>query len=266
MSTTAYRSTQSSRSFTRQHIRTSSTNTILPTMTNDRTRYQPRTPSIPPPAPRMRESLSTNSINASKDSSSIIESSSLPSQSSSSSNPSNENSSNRTSKQTYTFSNPPRELQRQSMVNMKHLRHNHLRQRVSSAPDENSFQNSPRSIINQQKPSSANESTIPHLHHDSRSKPPPVNHRLKHDEQQKSSLNALIREQERSKVPKAVQKRRIILLFSRLPTSTSPLISPRQIQNISPHKPDIISKDIHQQDKKINDEIYHFANNNNIGK
>ena len=45
----------------------------------------------------------------------------------------------------------------------------------------------------------------------------PLNHLLKRDEQQKSSLNALIKEQERSKVPKAVQKRRIILLFRRLP-------------------------------------------------
>ncbi|CAF2722144.1 unnamed protein product [Rotaria sp. Silwood2] len=261
MSTTAYRSTHSSRSFTRKHIRTSSTSAILPTMTNDRTRFQSQTNNIPPPVPRIRESLSTNSITSSKTSTSITSSPSLPYQSLSSSNSSNENSTNKISKQPYTFSNPPRELQRQSIQNMKYLRSNHLRQRVSSAPDENSSQNSPRSIINQQKPSSANESSTPRSHDDNHIQQLPINHLLKRDEQQKSSLNALIKEQERSKVPKAVQKRRIILLFRRLPSSTSPLISPRQVQNSSPIKPDIISNDTHQQDKKLNDEIQHFTNN-----
>ncbi|CAF4175042.1 unnamed protein product, partial [Rotaria socialis] len=261
MSTTAYRSTHSSRSFTRQHIRTSSTNTILPTMTNDHTRFQSQKNAIPPPVPRIRASLSTNSINSSKTSSPINASPSLPSESLSSSNASNESPTSRTSKQTYTFSNPPRELQRQSIQNMKYLRQNHLRQRVSSAPDENSFQTSPRSIINQQKPSSANESFTPRSHDGHHIPPLPRNHLLKRDEQQKSSLNALIKEQERSKVPKAVQKRRIILLFRRLPTSTSPLISPRQLQNTSPIKPDIISNHARQQDKKTNDEIQYFTNN-----
>ncbi|CAF1575965.1 unnamed protein product [Rotaria magnacalcarata] len=261
MSTAAYRSTHSSRSFTRQHIRTSSTNTILPTMTNDRTRFQSEKNAIPPPVPRIRASLSTNSINSSKTSSSINASPSLPSESLSSSNASNESSTSKTSKQTYTFSNPPRELQRQSIQNMKHLRQNHLRQRVSSAPDENSFQTSQRSIISQQKPSSANESFTPRSHDDHHIPPLPRNHLLKRDEQQKSSLNALIKEQERSKVPKAVQKRRIILLFRRVPTSTSPLISPRQLQNTSPIKPDIISNHARQQDKKTNDEIQYFTNN-----
>ena len=166
MSTTAYRSTHSSRSFTRQHIRTSSTNSILPTMTNDRTRFHSQTNNILPPVPPIRESLSTNSITSSKTSSSITSSPSLPSQSLSTQNSSNDNSINKISKQPYTFSNPPRELQRQSIQNMKYLRHNRLRQRVSSAPDENSFQNSPRSIINQQKPSSANESSTPRSHDD----------------------------------------------------------------------------------------------------
>ncbi|CAF3330161.1 unnamed protein product [Rotaria sp. Silwood1] len=261
MSTTAYRSTHSSRSFTQKHIQTSSTNAILPTMTNDRTRFQSPTNNIPPPVPRIRESLSTNSITSTKTSSSISQSPSLPFQSFSSVNSSNKNSTNKISKQPYTFSNPPRELQRQSVQNMKYLRSSHLRQRVSSAPDENSSQNSPRSVINQQKPSSANESSTPRSHDDNHIQQLPKNHLLKRDEQQKSSLNALIKEQERSKVPKAVQKRRIILLFRRLPSSTSPLISPRQLQNSSPIKPDKISNDIHQQDKKAHDEIQRFTNN-----
>ncbi|CAF1189909.1 unnamed protein product, partial [Rotaria sordida] len=261
MSTTAYRSTHSSRSFTRKHIRTSPTNAILPSMTNDRTRFQSQTNNIPPPVPRIRESLSTNSITSSKTSSTITASPSLPFQTLSSPNSSNQNTTNQNSKQPYTFSNPPRELQRQSIQNMKYLRSNHLRQRVSSAPDENSSQNSPRSIINQQKPSSANESSTPRSHDDHHIQQLPTNHVLKRDEQQKCSLNALIKEQERSKVPKAVQKRRIILLFRRLPPSTSPLISPRQLQNSSPIKPDIISNDIHQRDKKIEDEIQYFTNN-----
>jgi hypothetical protein len=243
MSTTAYRSNHSSRSFTRQHIRTSSTptaaNAILPTMTNDRTRYQPQTTNILNPVPPIRESLSTNSINSHKTSSLIPSSPSLPSQTFASQNVIT---SNKISKQPYTFSNPPRELQRQSIQNMKYLRNNRLRQRVSSAPDENSFQISPRSILNQQKPSSANESSTPRSHDDIPQLS--INHLLKRDEQQKSSLNALIKEQERSKVPKAVQKRRIILLFRRLPPS--PLASPRQQQNSSPIKPDIPSTDIDQ--------------------
>ncbi len=260
MSTTAYRSTHPSRSFTRQHIRTSSTNTIRPTMTNDCTRFQSQTNNILPPVPPRRGSLSANSITSPSIPSPITSSPSLPIQSLSSLNSSNENLTNKTSKQPYTFSNPPRELQRQSIQNMKYLRNNHLRQRVSSAPDENSFQTSPRSIINQQKPSSANESSTPRTHDDNHSQQLPLNHLLKRDEQQKSSLNALIKEQERSKVPKAVQKRRIILLFRRLPPSTSPLISPRQQQNSSPIKPDIISNDIHQHDRKTTDEIQHTAN------
>ena len=261
MSTTAYRSSHSSRSFTRQHIRTSSTNSILPTMTNDRTKFHSQTNTIHPPVPPIRESLSTNSLISSK-TSSITSSPSLPFPSVSTQNSSNDNTINKISKQRYTFSNPPREVQRQSIQNMKYLRHNRLRERVSSAPDENSLQNSPRSIINPQKPSSANESSTPRSHNDNHLQQlPPINHLLKRDEQQKSSLNALIKQQERSKVPKAVQKRRIILLFRRLPPSTSPLISPRQQQNSSPIKSDHILNDIHQQDRKTYDDIQQPINN-----
>ncbi len=255
MSTTAYRSSHSSRSFTRQHIRTSST------MTNDRTKFHSQTNTIYPPVPPIRESLSTNSLISSK-TASITSSPSLPFQSVSTQNSSNDNTINKISKQRYTFSNPPREVQRQSIQNMKYLRHNRLRERVSSAPDENSLQNSPRSILNPQKPSSANESSTPRSHNDNHLQQlPPINHLLKRDEQQKSSLNALIKQQERSKVPKAVQKRRIILLFRRLPPSTSPLISPRQQQNSSPIKPDHILNDIHQQDRKTYDDIQQSTNN-----
>ena len=256
MSTTAYRNTHSSRSFTRQHIRKSSTNSILPTMTNDSTRFQSQTKHIRPPVPPIRESLSTNSLTSSKISSSITSSPSLPVQLLSL-----ENCSNEKSTQPYTFSNPPRELQRQSIQNMKYLRHSRLRQRVLSAPDENSCQNSPRSIINQQKPLSANESSTPRSHDDNHIQQLPFNHILKRDEQQKSSLNALIKQQERSNVPKAVQKRRIILLFRRLPPSTPPILSPRQQQNPSPIKLDLISNDIHQHDKKTIDDIQYTPNN-----
>ena len=246
MSTTAYRNTQSSRTFTRQHLRTSSTSTVLPTMTNDRTRHTPQTDHTP----SIRESLSTNSISSAKLAPSISLSPSLPL-------PINSNgvrnSTSKFSKQTYTYSNPPRELQRQSIQTLKSLRHNRLRQRVSSAPDENSFQNSPRSIVTQQKPSSANESSTPRSHDDHHISPLPLNQLLlKRDEQQKSSLNALMREQERSNVPKAVQKRRIILLFRRLPPSTSPLISPRQQQTSSPIKP---NNDFQQSEKMIHDDF-----------
>lgn len=251
MSTTAYRSTQSSRTFTRQHLRTSSTNATLPTMTNDRTRYTSQTNTIPPPVPSIRESLSTNSITLS----------SKPVTSSPTRFDDVRNSNRKISKQTYTFSNPPRELQRQSIQNMKYLRHNRLRQRVSSAPDENSFQNSPRSLVNPQKPSSANESSTPRSHDDIPIPPLPLNQLfLKRDEQQKSSLNALMKEQERSKVPKAVQKRRIILLFRRLPPSTSPLVSPRQQKNPSPVKTNMIFNDSHPTDKFINDEFQQSIN------
>ena len=227
-------------------------------MTNDRTRYTSQVNHIPPPVPSIRESLSTNSISSSKPTSSITLSPSLPLPTRSDDV---QHSNSKISKQTYTFSNPPRELQRQSIQNMKYLRHNRLRQRVSSAPDENSFQNSPRSTVNPQKPLSANESSTPRSHEDNLIPPLPLHQLLhKRDEQQKSSLNALMKEQERSRVPKAVQKRRIILLFRRLPPSTSPLVSPRQQQNPSPVKTNLISTDSHQTDKFINDE-YQQSNN-----
>ena len=256
MSTAAYRSTHSSRSFTRQQIRTSSTNAILPTMTNDHTRFRSQTSNIPPPVPRVGVSLSTNST-ASPNTSFPFAVTPSPL----SSKFSNDNSTSKICKQPYTFSNPPREIQRQSMQNMKYLRNTRLRQRVSSAPDENSSQNSPRSVINQQKPSSANDSSTPRSHDDNRIPQLPTNSVLKRDEQQKSSLNALMKEQERSKVPKAVQQRRIILLFRRLPPSTSPLISPRQEQDSSSIKSDIMSNDIHLKNKRSNNEVQHLTNN-----
>lgn len=150
----------------------------------------------------------------------------------------------KSSKQIYTFSNPPRELQhRQSIQTMKDLRNNRLRQRVASAPEENS----PRSIFNHQKPSSANDSLTPRS-------------RDRTNEKQRKSFNALMKEQERSKVPKAVQKRRIILLFRRLPTSTPPLTSPRQFHNSSPPLRTDPTTFINQQEKKNNDEAQHQVN------
>lgn len=260
MSTTAYRNTHSSRSFTPQHIRPSPANSKHPIMINDRSKYQTQT-NILPPVPPLRDSLPNNCLTSSK---ALLSVSPPPSSSTSPLEQSNsikksphENSTSKI----YTFSNPPRELQRQSIQNMKYLRNNRLRQRVSSAPDENSFQNSPRSFLTHPKPSSANDSSTPRSHEDNQVPLLPLNLLLKQrDEQEKHSLNAL-KEQERSKVPKAVQKRRIILLFRRLPPSTSPLISPRQQQNLSPIKLDHILPDHQTQtDKRIPEEIQHFAN------
>ncbi|CAF0972531.1 unnamed protein product [Adineta ricciae] len=249
MSTAAYRSAHSSRSFNRQHPRKSSiTNSILPSMTNNSAK------TVRPPIPPIRESLSTNAISPSQTSSPVVSSPSLPVKKFALQNT--------IEKQPYTFSNPPRELQRQSIQNMKYLRDKRLRQRVSSAPDENSRQNSPRSILNQQKPLSANESATPRLHDDNLIPPLPLNQSIKRDEQQKTSLNALLKEQERSKVPKAVQKRRIILLFRRVPpSSTPPVLSPRQQPNSSPDKQEKISNDVLQQDKKLIDDLHHPTNN-----
>ena len=83
----------------------------------------------------------------------------------------------------YTFSNPPCERKRASSAS----------QRISSAPDESS----PRSRLNQPKSSSASGL--------GRSRPT----------DEKDSLNALLKQQEKSTVPKSVQNRRIVLLFHR---------------------------------------------------
>ena len=108
-------------------------------------------------------------------------------------------------------------------------------------------ENSPRSIFNDQKPSSANDSLTPRS-------------RDRTNEKQRNSFNALMKEQDRSKVPKAVQKRRIILLFRRLPTSTPPLTSPRQFHNASPPLRTDPTTFINQQEKKNNDEAQHQVN------
>ena len=271
MSTTAYRNNPSSRSFTRQHIRTSSTTTaatdptatngILPSMTNDRSRYPFPNNRKLQSSSFVRESLSsrlsTTTITA------LPPPLPLPSVSVSSAH-STSSQLNETSKQPYMYSNPPRELQRQSIQTMKYLRNNRSRQRVSSAPDENSFQISPRSVLNQQKPSSANESSTPRSNHDKGQPPSSVsmNHLFKRNEQEKNSLNDLIRKQERSRVPKAVQKRRIILLFRRLPGSTPPLVSPRQQYNASPIRPDMPLIDVSQvqspiERRRIDEEPFH---------
>jgi len=203
MFTTAYQNNHSSKTFLRRNIRRSTT---INEMTNDRSQFPLRTNHFLNPIPPIRESLAKNSTN--------IKRSLTPHYRSNT----NDNISLKSSKQIYTFSNPPRELQRK--------RTSSLRQRISSAPDENS----PRSRLNQPKSSSATGSLTPRSHDDSNHHSIQsinlTNHRLKYDEQQKDSLNALMKEQEKSKVPKAVQRRRIVLLFHRS--------SPRQEQNSSP--------------------------------
>jgi hypothetical protein len=202
MFTTDYQNNQSSTSFSRRNIRRS---TSINAMTNDHSRVPLRTNHLLNPIPPIRESLSINSTNI------------KPSFTSRYRSNTNENLSIKSSKPIYTFSNPPRALQRK--------RSSSLRQRVSSAPDENS----PRSRLNQPKSSSATGSLTPRSNDDSNHQSiqsiHSTNHILKHDEQQKDSLNALIKEQEKSKVPKAVQRRRLVLLF--------PRSSPRQEQKSS---------------------------------
>lgn len=132
----------------------------------------------------------------------------------------NENLTSKPAQKIYTFSNPPRELQRR--------RTSSLRERVSSAPDENS----PRSRLNQPKSSSAKESLTPRSQDDSIHSKDSTNDSSQIDQKVKDSLNALIKEQQKSKVPKSVQKRRILLLF--------PRSSPNEKPNPLPQQPPII--------------------------
>ena len=268
MSTTAYRSNLSSKSFNRQHARTppsSTLNDILPPMNNSRIRYPSHVQQRRTADRLIPSSPSSNTETPLKTGSSTQASFSLPSSlpRSSIESSSTETANSKLSKQPYTFSNPPRELQRQSVQNVKHLRHIRSRQRVSSAPDENSFQVSPRSLLSQQKSSSANESVTPRSHNDHHI-PSSTSRSLKRDEQQKHSLNALIKEQERSNVPRAVQKRRIILLFRRLPNSPSPLVSPRKPEHVSSSThAEMPSNDVrqteHDTERRPNDEVHYLG-------
>ncbi|CAF0872242.1 unnamed protein product [Rotaria sordida] len=216
MSTTTYQSNHVLTSFPRRTIRTSST---INAMTNDHCHVPLQANHFLNPIPSIRESLSKNST--STQSSLTSESSTISHYGSNKS----ENTSVQSSKQIYTFSNPPRELER----NRKYPHNNKLCQRISSAPDESSYRNSPRSKLNKQKPSSANGSLTPRSynddnHHSIQTKRS-TNNVLKCDEQQRDSLNDLIKEQEKSKVPKVVQRRRIVSFFRHL--------SPREKQNSS---------------------------------
>jgi hypothetical protein len=185
MFTSDYPHNQSLRSFNRR----------INAMTNDRSRFPLRTNHFLNPVPPIRESLSINSTNI------------RPPLTPRYRSITKESITSKSEKQIYTFSNPPRELRRK--------RTSSLRERISSAPDENS----PRSRLNQPKSSSATGALIPRSRDDSSyySMPSndPITHISKHHQQEKDSLNALMKEQEKSKVPKAVQKRRIVLLFPR---------------------------------------------------
>jgi hypothetical protein len=166
-------------------------------MTNERSRVPLRTNYFLNPVPPIRESLSVNATGI------------KPPLSPRYRPMANESIASKSEKQIYTFSNPPRELQRK--------RTSSLRARVSSAPDENS----PRSRLNQPKSSSAtgsftprsrDDNDYPSMKYNNPVIPISTNHR---HQQEKDSFNALMKEQEKSKVPKAVQKRRIVLLFPR---------------------------------------------------
>ncbi|CAF0851759.1 unnamed protein product [Rotaria sp. Silwood1] len=213
MSTTAYQSNHISTSFPRPNIRTSSTTNA---MANGRSQIPLKANHFQNPIPPIPESSSKNS---SKTRPSLTAESSTISHYHSNKN---ENTSIQSSKQIYTFSNRPREIGE----NRKSSHNNRLRQRISSAPDKNS----PRSNLNRQKPSSANPSLTPRSHDDdnyhSIQKIRSTNYVLKRDEQQKDSLNDLIKKQEKSKVPKVVQRRRLFLLLRHS--------SPREKQSPSP--------------------------------
>jgi hypothetical protein len=185
-------------------------------MTNNRSRFSLRTNQFLNPIPPIRESLSTNSTGVKPPLSPRYRS------------VTNESIASKSEKQIYTFSNPPRELRRK--------RTSSLRARVSSAPDENS----PRSRLNQPKSSSATGSFTPRSHDDNdypsmQSNNPIIpisnHHHHHHQQQEKDSLNALMKEQEKSKVPKAVQKRRIVLLFPRASLKQKPNPSSIPVNN-----------------------------------
>ncbi|CAF1658510.1 unnamed protein product [Adineta ricciae] len=193
MSVTTYSNNPSSTSFTRRNIRSSSTTASSPSnaITNEHPRLPLQTNHLHLPIPpigdslrvkpnRIRHSVSSQSPTTPRYHFNTDESISVKS-----------------SKQIYTFSNPPRELQR-----IRHFSNQNLgRQRVASAPEENS----PRSRLTQPKVLSANDSSMLRSYSNQ--------YHIKPDEQQQWSLNALIKEQNKSKVPKAVQKRRIRFLF-----------------------------------------------------
>lgn len=186
-------------------------------MTDSSSRVSSQKDHLLVPIPPIRESLSVES--ASKKSSS---SSSRPR------SHTNENLASKPTQPIYTHSNPPRELQRR--------RTSSLRERVSSAPDENS----PRSRVNQPKSSSAKGSLTPTSQDSSIQSKDSNDDTTQIEQKVKDSLNALIKEQQKSTVPKAVQNRRILLLFPRsspkekaanpFPQET-PIINPLPLDN-----------------------------------
>ncbi|CAF1609130.1 unnamed protein product [Rotaria magnacalcarata] len=176
------------------------------------------------PTPSKRESLPKNSTDTKL--SFIVENSA---RSMSRDRPNTrERTSTQPTRQTYTHSNPPRELQR----NKKSLQNNRLHQRISSAPDETSYEKSRSSKSTKKKTSSANVSLASRSHHDDdddkkNTHSIKINHVLKRNEQQIDSLNDRFKEQDKSEVPELAQKqRRAILLYHDL--------SPRSKQTPSP--------------------------------
>ena len=119
-------------------------------------------------------------------------------------------------KQTYTFSNVPRELDRSA----RSPKANQLRHRISSAPNEKPTATSPRSQV---KSSSATQSTPP-------ARRPPFHQPT--SEQERNSFHDLIKHSERSRVPAAVQKRRLILMLHR-----PSLTNDQNPADLHPHPP-----------------------------
>ena len=211
MFATAYRRNHS---LSRNSRETNRNPPAITAMTDNRSQIPSQQNHVLVPIPPVRESLSVNSTSV---------------KSSSTSRPrshTNESVTSKSAQRTYTFHNPPCELQRRRISS--------LRERVSSAPDENS----PRSRCNQLKSSSAKGALTPRSPDDSISSKNSTSDSSQIDQKVKDSLNALIKEQQKSKVPKSVQKRRILLLFPRSsPENNTPTPLPQETPIINPQPP-----------------------------
>lgn len=204
------------------------------------------------PTPAKRTSLPTNVATSD---SSILNKDLIPSQ-----NPtiSTDQPSIQTSKRTYTFSNPPREVQRQNKSFQNRRR---LSQRVSSAPDEYSSRKSSYSPSVTQKPLSANSALTPRSYDNEdyntntstnnnnnyRSTEPSL--ASKRSQQEKESLENLIKQEKKSKVPELVQRRRKMILFCRDSSQRGKqTLSPVNEQNRIETKKDPINQTNHSNE------------------
>ncbi|CAF3332442.1 unnamed protein product [Rotaria socialis] len=224
MSTTTYQNNHTSTSFSRRNVKRSPT--VIET-NNIRSNIPLKDGHSINPTPPKRESLPRNSTDAKL--SFIVEDSA---RSMSRDRPNAcERASTQPTRQTYTHSNPPRELQRDKKL----VQNNRLHQRISSAPDETSYREFPSSKSTKKKTSSANVALASRSHHDGddddydkkNTHSIRSNYVLKRNEQQIESLKDRLKEQEKFKVPELVQEQRSAILLCHD-------LSPRSMQTSSP--------------------------------